>query len=72
MQFMYLTVCPALTGPLRTDEGCQILMKLGQDGQYITQRHPELKKTRFDPRGGFLGYLIFSHRGKSTADLSHD
>ena len=47
-------------------------MKLGQGGQYITPRYPDLKKTLLDPRGGFLGHLIFLSRGKSPADFSHD
>ena len=48
------------------------MMKLGQGGQYITPRYPDLKKTLLDPRGGLLGHLKFLLRGNSTADLSHD
>ena len=68
----YLTGFPALTGPLCTEGGLRILTKLGQGGQYLTPRYPNLKKTLSDPRGGLLGHLKFLLRGKSTADLSHD
>ena len=68
----FLTGFPALTGPLCTEGGLRILTKLGQGGQYLTPRYPNLKKTLLDPRGGLLGHLKFLLRGKSTADLSHD
>ena len=47
-------------------------MKLGQGGQYITQRYLEMKNTLLGMRGGLLGDLKFLLRGKWTADLSHD
>ena len=72
MQTFALTGFPALTGPLCTEGGLRILTKLGQGGQYLTPRYPNLKKTLSDPRGGLLGHLKFLLRGKSTADLSHD
>ena len=61
---VHLTVNPGVTGPLRTDGGCQILMKLGQGGQYITQRYLEMKNTLLGMRGGLLGDLKFLLRGK--------
>ena len=39
-----LTDIPALSDTLRTDGGCQIWTKLGQGGQYITLRYPDMKK----------------------------
>ena len=35
---------PAVSDTLRTDGGCQIWTKLGQGGQYITLRYPDMKK----------------------------
>ena len=40
-----------------------------------TVHHPKipwLEKNPLGPEGGFLGHLIFLHRGKSPADFSHD
>ena len=58
-----LTGIPAVSDTLRTDGGCQIWTKLGQGGQYITLRYPDMKKTLLSPRGGILGDLIFLLRG---------
>ena len=67
-----LTGIPAVSDTLRTDGSCQIWTKLGQGGQYITQRYLEMKNTLLGMRGGLLGDLKFLLRGKWTADLSHD
>ena len=61
--FSPLTGIPAVSDTLRTDGGCQIWTKLGQGGQYITLRYPDMKKTLLSPRGGILGDLIFLLRG---------
>ena len=63
VHLLYLTDIPALSDTLRTDGGCQIWTKLGQGGQYITLRYPDMKKTLLSPRGGILGDLIFLLRG---------
>ena len=62
-----LTGIPAVSDTLRTDGGCQIWTKLGQGGQYITPRYPDLKKPLLDPRGGLFGALDFSIKGKITS-----
>ena len=66
-----LTDSPAVSDTLRTDGGRQIWTKLGQGGQYITPRYPDLKKPLFGPRGGFLGTLKFLFSGNWVADFSH-
>ena len=61
---MLLTDIPAVSDTLRTDGSCQIWTKLGQGGQYITQRYLEMKNTLLGMRGGLLGDLKFLLRGK--------
>ena len=59
-----LTDIPAVSDTLRTDGGCQIWTKLGQGGQYITLRQPDMKKPRLAPRGEQFGGLEISIKGK--------
>ena len=70
--FSPLTGIPAVSDTLRTDGGCQIWTKLGQGGQYITPRYPDLKKTLLGPRGGFLGPMKFLCSENLASNFSHD
>ena len=58
---------PAVSDTLRTDGGCQIWTKLGQGGQYITQRYLEMKNTLLGMRGGPFGGPEISIKGKMNS-----